>query len=620
MNSDEKKLKRIRNSLNHLLKKIEEYEVKFAGDIEQVHPKFRRSALNLIHYMAMRDHDVAGWQNEARELGFPTYTAAETHVLDSIYACKSLVNHLLGKSAVKRPKNVLKPLKAEKLLRRNTKAQFGYESRHRTTRIMVTMPLEAAENPDFAQKLVKAGLNCARINCAHDSPREWGLMIKHIKQAAKDNDVKIKIMMDLGGPKLRTGPMVEGPKVVHIHPDRNDIGQAIHPARVRLDAEPADPNPSKKDEEKHIPVTRKFLKKLKINSRIRFNDTRGKKCFIKIDRIEKGAAYGFCFRSAYLRTGMRLTLESSNGLKQEIGQVGELLPKRQALLLRTGDRLRLDKGSIPGSNATYNRDGHVMEIAHISCDLPEVFEYVEEGHLICFDDGKIEGKILKAAPDHLEVEITQTKNFGTKLRAEKGINLPQSDLKISGLTEKDKQDLEFVAEHSDTVNYSFVNTVKDVKLLLHELAKYKSNIGIILKIETHKGFQNLPRILLEAMQTYPVGVMIARGDLAVETGWNNFASIQEEVLRICEAAHIPSVWATQVLENLAKKGTPSRPEVTDAAQAQRSECVMLNKGPYTEKAIRLLDKILIHMQRYQNHKDSIRPGLKRASQLKLDHL
>jgi len=77
------------------------------------------------------------------------------------------------------------------------------------------------------------------------------------------------------------------------------------------------------------------------------------------------------------------------------------------------------------------------------------------------------------------------------------------------------------------------------------------------------------------------------------------AKIQEEILWLCSAAHIPDVWATQVLENLAKKGTPSRAEITDAAMSQRAECVMLNKGPHIEKAIEMLHDILSGMQIYQ---------------------
>ena len=90
--------------------------------------------------------------------------------------------------------------------------------------------------------------------------------------------------------------------------------------------------------------------------------------------------------------------------------------------------------------------------------------------------------------------------------------------------------------------------------------------------------------------------MLARGDLAVEVGFERLAEVQEEILWLCEAAHVPVIWATQVLESLAKSGIPSRGEVTDAAMSGRAECVMLNKGPYIGEAVRFLDDVLRRMR------------------------
>ncbi len=95
---------------------------------------------------------------------------------------------------------------------------------------------------------------------------------------------------------------------------------------------------------------------------------------------------------------------------------------------------------------------------------------------------------------------------------------------------------------------------------------------------------------------------IARGDLAVEIGYQRLAEMQEEILWLCEAAHVPVVWATQVLENLVKKGVPSRAEITDAAMAERAECVMLNKGPYVGLAVDILDDVLARMEAHQQKK------------------
>jgi pyruvate kinase len=153
---------------------------------------------------------------------------------------------------------------------------------------------------------------------------------------------------------------------------------------------------------------------------------------------------------------------------------------------------------------------------------------------------------------------------------------------------------------------SFANSVQDVASLQQRLAGLGSRQpAIVLKIETRRGFENLPDMLLTAMRAPCCGVMIARGDLAVECGFERLAEVQEEILWLCEAAHVPVIWATQVLETLAREGRPSRAEITDAAMGLRAECVMLNKGPYVVSAVRVLDDILRRMHAHQAKKRSM---------------
>jgi len=340
------------------------------------------------------------------------------------------------------------------------------------------------------------------------------------------------------------------------------------------------------------------------------------KCSIEVlGRSGKGR-WAICRTSAYITPETEFELEKQKGKIDHI-EIGELQAFEQNINLSTGDILYIHKDSRPGEPATYNSEGRLVNAAHISCTLPEIFTDVKVGEPIMFDDGKVEGIIEEACAEELKVKVLHAKEGGSKLRSDKGINLPESNLSVSGLTEKDKLDMTFVASAADAVNLSFVNSPDDVKQLTDLLKSLGKEIGIILKIETRKGFNNLPGILLEAMKTYPIGVMIARGDLAVETGWKQIATIQEEILRICEAAHIPDIWATQVLENLAKKGTPSRAEITDAAASQRAECVMLNKGVYIQKAVRLLDRILRQMQSYQDKKETVLSKLDDARDLSL---
>jgi hypothetical protein len=193
---------------------------------------------------------------------------------------------------------------------------------------------------------------------------------------------------------------------------------------------------------------------------------------------------------------------------------------------------------------------------------------VRPGEPIWFDDGRIGGVIRAANAKGMTVEVTHAREGGERLASDKGINLPDSQLDLPALTEADLRNLPAVAQLADMVGLSFVQHAADVDLLRqHLLALNAGHIGIVLKIETRRAFENLPALLLSAMQSPAVGIMIARGDLAVECGFERLAEIQEELLWAAEAAHMPVIWATQVLETLAKTGMPdglpARPQSLD---------------------------------------------------------
>jgi pyruvate kinase len=275
-----------------------------------------------------------------------------------------------------------------------------------------------------------------------------------------------------------------------------------------------------------------------------------------------------------------------------------------AIRLHLGDRVRLsDEGPehTPG-DAT---------IPHIPCTLPQVFGQVRAGERVWFDDGRIGGVVRHATSHGLEVEIVQARAGGEQLMADKGINFPDSQLDLPALTDKDLEDLQTVAEVADLVGLSFAQRPEDVQQLLRALQTLRApQVGVMLKIETLQGFENLPELLLAAMAAPSAGVMIARGDLAVECGYERLAEVQEEMLWCAEAAHMPVIWATQVLETLAKTGVPSRAEISDASMGVRAECVMLNKGPYIAEAIHMLDDILRRMAGHQTKKTPLLRALR----------
>lgn len=279
---------------------------------------------------------------------------------------------------------------------------------------------------------------------------------------------------------------------------------------------------------------------------------------------------------------------------------------RDYLQLRDGDLLRVVKElpqvNLADANFEYGP-------SHVTVTLAEIFDDVRQHQKVFFDDGKIEGEIIETDSDAFTVKIIRSGIKGARLRSDKGVNLPDTLLRLPSLTADDYANLPFIVTHADMVGYSFVRTPQDVERLQQQLRQAgREDIGVILKIETREAFENLPKLLLTAMRSPQVGVMIARGDLAVEMGFERISEVQEEILWLCEAAHIPGIWATQVLDTLATEGLATRAEITDAAMAGRAECIMLNKGPYIVEAVAALDDILRRMERHQfKRKSNLRP-------------
>ncbi|MDB5260886.1 MAG: hypothetical protein JWQ14_167, partial [Adhaeribacter sp.] len=600
MQKNKEKLRNILAQLEAIEQEARELEEKFRPQVSQVEPLFRESTVNLLHYLALRRHDIRDLQEQLAQLGLSSLGHAESHVLATLQAVREQLGCLLNTAVAAKP--VLSFDKSFSLLKTHTDDLLGEPADGRNSRIMVTFATEMATDYELVRQMMAAGMNCARINCAHDGKEVWVKMVEHIKQAEKELGLQCKVLFDLMGPKLRTGPLRPGPQLVAVHPCRDAEGLVTAPAKVWLSAAGV-PSPVKVDAA--LPLEAAWVQQLAEGDELQLKDTRQRKRKLYVVSREADGAIAHLFKTSYISTGTRISLKN-RPVTQLTSEVGALPEQEVPLLLNKDDLLVLRKELVPGEPGQLDATGHVVQPAFISCTLPEVFTQVKPGQPILFDDGKIEAEIQEVNKNSLLVKITSAGNKGSTLRADKGINLPDSNLGLNKLTEKDKQDLAFVVKYADIVNLSFVNHPDMVEALQEELRKHQAgHVGIMLKIETKEGFRNLPHLLLMVMRSSPAGIMIARGDLAVECGWQRLAEVQEEILWLCEAAHLPVVWATQVLESLAKKGRPSRAEITDAAMAQRADCVMLNKGPYVVEAIRMLDGILQRMQNHQHKKASM---------------
>lgn len=576
------------NELLHRLRQLREQAVDFSEkhpDRGNIHPNHVLSAQNLLHYLALRSHELRDVQLALIERGLSSLGILEAHTLATLNSVIAALECLHGCTPSVAPVAPIHVTESQQLLEQASCSLFGKRPSQREARIMVTMPTEAADGHKLLSDLLEAGMDVMRINCAHDNADTWQQMIGNLRLAESQTHTLCKTQLDLAGPKLRTGALGAAGRVLKLKPVRDLFGQVQTPARVWL-IPPGD------DAVTHdipsLTVSGDVLAETRIGDSILLNDTREANRELTIVAEHQHARLVETNQTIYLVEDTPLFF-MRNGDKLGKGRLTDVHEVTLPLVLQCGDYLTLTRENKPGSSSP----------ARIHCTLEQAFDVVQAGQPVWLDDGKIGGIVEHNDGAEILVRITQTPPGGAKLRAEKGINFPDTVFELPALTAKDLADLETMAGKVDMVALSFVRSPQDVADLQQHFQRLGiPETGIILKIENRAAFENLPAILLTAMRSPHIGVMIARGDLAVEVGFERLSEVQEEILWLCEAAHIPVIWATQILEGMAKKGAPSRAEVSDAAMSIRAECTMLNKGPNIVETVRFLDGIL---QRMGNH-------------------
>ena len=455
-------LKQLQKEVELIEKKLRIAGAKRKRFISSLHHAQQISAYNLIHYLALRNEDVRSMQDELHHAGLSGLANSESHILKQLQA----VRQRLGSTIKDAELSQCDYHTAQGLINKRSAEIFGFKKDPAIPYIMVTLDEAYKNEVALMRKLLVAGMNVARINCAHGNEDDWKAMILSVKKASDISRKPCKIYMDIAGPKMR----VELP----------GIG---------------------KEEGKMT--------------------------------IKKG---------------------------QEI------------MLVENGEQVKPDKYAI-------------------ACFEKGVISKLKPGERIIIDDGKFEG-IVKNKNGKLICKITRISSKKPVIKKEKGLNLPDTVLDIPALTAADLKAIPFIAKHADLAGCSFLRTPADVKFIQNTFKKAGRIPKLILKIETLEAVSNLPALLLAAMRQETFGVMIARGDLAVEIGFERLSEIQDEILWICEAAHAPVIWATQVLETFCKTGIATRSEITDAAHSAMAECVMLNKGKYIVETITTLKGIL----------------------------
>ena len=643
--------------LDDLLGQLDRVSEDAADMLAAVHPEHRAGAENLLQYAHLRTIDIRELQNRLHDLGVTSLTTAESGVYGRLVIARAVLRALDGDEV---DTDVAEYIRlddaADVALDENSDCMFGLEREGVPARIMVTLPAEAADDAEMVLGFAEAGMDVARINCAHDGQDAWRRMIANVNAAAERVGRSIEVSMDLAGPKIRTGAVADGPKVGRARTTRDDAGTVLTPAKLWLTPRVVDlggpGGPEEPDEAREgavaampapvptnlpgrpaLPLTvdAGWLENLTVGSEISLHDNRSAKRHFTVTHVEDGGVLAEGDRNAYIADG---TLLRHDYEKTRATGVPPVLRK---LRFEVGDEMIITTETV--ESVPVEEDG---EVPRLSCTLPEAVAALEVGQPVLFDDGAIAAEVVSvdevAAGEaetgaaggndepgdggeggvvkHHEarLKVTRAKPGGQNLAGHKGINLPTTDLPVPALTEEDAANLRFVAENGHVAAVSFIRTPADVEHVLAELEKIAAeheaagddalaertrNLGIVLKIETIPAFENLPEILVAGMRHANMGIMIARGDLAVELGFQRMGEVPGQILALAQAARVPTILGTQVLESLAKSGLPARAEITDAAFALRAECVMLNKGPHITDAIGILDNLAKKMGRSQ---------------------
>lgn len=555
-------------------------------------PGFSLSRDNLLAYVALRANDLYDVQMDLAWQGLSSLGRLEGSVLWAMERVLAWLEMPVRAPELSRPT----PDDAGELLAQRSRALLGRPRPGRTTRMMVTVDSESLATPAFFERLIAEGIDAIRINTAHDRPRDWARIVARLREAemaaAKESGParRCHVLVDLAGPKVRTGAIEPDPTQMRVKMNNRKKGPPLLRGCLVEKLPWSTPVHGHNGCGFALAVQETgVLKRLRTDDLLEFTDARGRTRGLRVVRTNRSRVEVEAWKNFRLETPVPI-----RGPRDISFTVAGPEPAPGAIELVTGARLRLVRdpshvGRSAGDDAP----------ASIACTAPDVLANVQPGHRVAFDDGKIWCQVAAATPEYLELVVTAP-DEPAKLRAEKGINLPDSAVDLPAMTDADASNLRHIVPIADAVGLSFVHRPDDVTALRKKLNKLgAANVGIIAKIETREAVQRLARIILAGLASQPFGVMIARGDLAVETGFENLALLQEEILCLCEAAHTPAIWATQVLESLAKGGLPARAEITDAAMGQRAECVMLNKGPHIIEAVRTLESLLESEERYR---------------------
>jgi pyruvate kinase len=243
---------------------------------------FSKSAYNLAHYLAMRQFDLRDLQDRLAQTSLTSLGRAEAAVLTTLDSLIDVLKRATDKRYPLRDQNhEICFIRGQQLLDQHTIDLFGPFHQQGRAHVMVTLPTEAAWDYALVRAFVEKGMTCARINCAHDDLSIWQEMVNNIRRAETELNRSCRILMDLAGHKIRTGPITLGPPIHHLRVKKDLTGQVVEPEHliVTTDSESPSSDPSLFS----VSIPTALHKKLAPGARIGFIDNRNKKRHLKVE-------------------------------------------------------------------------------------------------------------------------------------------------------------------------------------------------------------------------------------------------------------------------------------------------------------------------------------------------
>lgn len=275
----------------------------------------------------------------------------------------------------------------------------------------------------------------------------------------------------------------------------------------------------------------------------------------------------------------------------------------------SGPKIRIgvfEKGSIilkEGEEFILTTAEIIGDEKRVSINYPSFCQEIKVGDPVLLHDGKKKLEVLAIKGNEVICRVI----VGGEIKSKRGVNLPGSDLKVSSITEKDRVDIEFGLKNKvDYFALSFVRRPEDISELISILKEAKSEARIIAKIETPQAVKNIDEIL-----KLTDGIMIARGDLAIEVPAEEVPLIQKNIIQKCNQAGKPVITATQMLESMINSPVPTRAEVSDVANSilDGTDAIMLSEettlGEYPVKAVQMMSKIAERIEKDKHYRDMV---------------